>query len=256
MNTKSFLAKESNMDSVLDEVKKMQEQDAKAKESAQEQQPMPEAKTEPEPEKPVDSPVLPVNVEKDASGAVGEGLRQAMVEKVKEGAGKDIKGLAKDLTFVAGASDLQNDAEFKEKYKKELGEQLVQDLQAEGKRAAIVESAKKQQARNNRNQAFYDGCKPIFDLLGIEAAYGLVPMAITVVLLMIPFLLVSLVRFVVNSINSVFTAIAGFRKPAFWICSIIICIIITAAVILGALALVDALFGTSILGAAKEAVMK
>ena len=81
-------------------------------------------------------------------------------------------------------------------------------------------------------------------------------MIITVVLLMIPFLLVSLVRFAVNSVNSIFTAVAGFKKPAFWICSIIICIVITAAVVLGALWLVDSLFGTHILGTAKDLVTK
>ena len=242
---------------VLDEVEKMKKEQAqKAQESEVKQQNMPEEKHEPEPAKPEESPVLPDNVEQTTQGAMAEGLQHAMVEKVKEGAGKDIKQLTKDMTYVAGASALQLDEEFKNKYKKELGEQLVQDLQADGKRAAIVEEAKKQQARNSRNQAFYDGCKPIFRLLGIEEAYGLVPMIITVVLLMIPFLLVSLVRFAVNSVNSIFTAVAGFKKPAFWICSIIICIVITAAVVLGALWLVDSMFGTHILGTAKDLVTK
>ena len=72
-------------------------------------------------------------------------------------------------------------------------------------------------------------------------------MIITVALLMIPFLVVSLVRFVINSVNSIFTAIAGFKKPAFWLCSIVVCLIITAVIVLAALWGVDSVFGTHIL---------
>lgn len=176
---------------------------------------------------------------------IGNVLQEALAGKVKEGA--DLKELAKDLTYMKGASDLQYDEEFSTTYQVELGKQLVKDLKDEGKRAAIAEEAKKIETKNIRNQAFYMGCKPIFDLLGIEAAYGLVPMIITVVLLMIPFLVVSIIRFVINSINSIFTAISGFKKPAFWISTILIIASIAFVVILTLLALIDHLFGTNIL---------
>lgn len=172
-------------------------------------------------------------------------MQDAMTDKIKNT--DNLKELAKDLTYLKGASSLQFDEQFSTQYQAELGKQLVSDLKDEGKRAAIAENAKKIEARNLRNQAFYNGCKPIFDLLGIEAAYGLTPMIITVVLLMVPFLAISIVRFIINSINSIFTAISDFKKPAFWISTILIIAAIAFMVILAVLALIDNLFGTDIL---------
>ena len=174
-----------------------------------------------------------------------EGINKMIAKTVSEG--KDIKGMARDLTYLAGASNLQANDEFKDRYQEVLGEQLLEDLKSEGKREAIREAARKQEAKNIRAQAFYDGCKPIFSLLGIEEAFGLVPMIVTVALLMIPFLIVSLIRFVINSVNSIFTAIAGFKKPAFWLCSIVVCLIITSLIVLAALWGIDSVFGTHIL---------
>lgn len=125
---------------------------------------------------------------------------------------------------------------------------MLADLRDEGKREAIKSAARKQEAKNIRATAYYDGCKPIFELLGIDKAFGLIPMIITTILLMLPFLTVSLVRFVINSVNSIFTAIAGFKKPAFWLCSIVVCLVITALIVLAALWGIDSVFGTSILG--------
>lgn len=192
-------------------------------------------------------------VESVQEPALDSVIKGAMLNKVKSEEG-DIKKLARDLTYMKGASDLQSNDDFTSQYQAELGKQLVQDLKDEGKRQAISDAAKKIEAKNIRNQAFYDGCKPIFRLLGIEEAYGLVPMIITVVLLMVPFLLVSLVRFIINSINSMFVAVSNFKKPAFWICTIIICLVITAVVILLALWAIDSLFGTHILVKAKDIV--
>lgn len=177
--------------------------------------------------------------------AVQQGLAKAISDKVDKGG--EIKELAKDLTYLAGASNLQKNDDFKSAYEEALGKQLIEDLKDEGKRQAIANAAKKQETKNIRAQSFYDGCKPIFDLLGIEKAYGLFPMIVTVALLMIPFLLVSLVRFVFNSINSIATAIAGFKKPAFWLCTTVLCLVITAAVVLAALWGIDSLFGTHII---------
>lgn len=174
-----------------------------------------------------------------------EGINKMIKKTIAEG--KDIKDMARDLTYLAGASNLQTNDEFKDKYQEALGEQLLEDLKSEGKREAIKEAARKQEAKNIRAQAFYNGCKPIFALLGIEEAFGLVAMIITVTLLMIPFLVVSLIRFIINSVNSVFTSIAGFKKPAFWLCTIVVCLVITAAIVLAALFGVDKIFGTHII---------
>lgn len=243
---------------VLDKVEELKKLNEQGVEEEVNQTPTEQKEIEPAIEKPVVSSVLPVNAEPErvSGDIVKTTVQQAMVEKVKEGAQNDMRGLVRDMTYVKGASDLQEDEAFREAYQKELGAQLVQDLKDEGKRAAIVEQSKKQQARNIRDESFFNGCKPIFQLLGIDQAYGLVPMIVTVVLLMIPFLVVSLVRFVINSVNSIFTAIAGFRKPAFWICSIIIVAIITVAVVLGALWLIDTYFGTEILKFTKQAILK
>lgn len=177
--------------------------------------------------------------------AVQEELSKAISNKVSQGG--EIKDLAKDLTYLAGASNLQTDEDFTQAYQQELGKQLIEDLKDEGKRQAVVNAARKQESKNIRAQSFYNGCKPIFELLGIQEAYGLIPMVVTVVLLLIPFLAVSLIRFVFNSINSIATAVAGFKKPAFWLCTTVLCITITAAVVLAALWGVDSIFGTHII---------
>ena len=174
-----------------------------------------------------------------------EGLNKMISKTIEEG--KDIKGMARDLTFLAGASNLQSNDDFKQEYQTVLGEQLLQDLKDEGKREAIKAAARKQEAKNIRAQAYYDGCKPIFELLGIEKAFGLVPMVITTVLLMLPFLIVSLIRFAINSVNSIFTAIAGFKKPAFWLCTIVVTLVMTALVVLAAMWGIDSIFGTHII---------
>lgn len=179
-------------------------------------------------------------------------LAEAMKDKLKDSS--DIKELTRDVTYIKGASDLQTDTGFKDTYQTVLAKQLIEDLKQEGKRTAIQQSAKKIEARNIRNQAFYSSCKPIFRMLDIEEAYGLVPMIITVSLLMIPFLVVSLMRFIVNAVNSLFVAISGFKKPAFWICTIIVIIAITLAVILALLFLIDLAFGTHILLKVKDVV--
>lgn len=177
--------------------------------------------------------------------AVQEELSKAISNKVSQGG--EIKELAKDLTYLAGASNLQADEDFTQAYQEELGKQLIEDLKDEGKRQAVVNAARKQESKNIRAQSFYNGCKPIFELLGIQEAYGLIPMVVTVVLLLIPFLVVSLVRFVFNSINSIATAVAGFKKPAFWLCTTVLYITITAAVVLAALWGIDSIFGTHII---------
>lgn len=243
---------------VLDEVEELKKEVSQDGKDAEIKTVTEETKTEPATAKPQENPVVqvPQTHEPIAGDVVKSTVQQAMVEKVKEGAQNDMRGLVRDMTYVKGASDLQDDDEFRQAYQKELGAQLVQDLKDEGKRAAIVEQSKKQQAKNIRDESFFNGCKPIFALLGIDQAYGLVPMIITVVLLMLPFLVVSIVRFIINSINSIFTAIAGFRKPAFWICSIIIVAAITIALILAGLWLVDTYFGTHILKTAQEIMVK
>ena len=177
--------------------------------------------------------------------AVQDELSKAISNKVNSGG--EIKDLAKDLTYLAGASNLQGNDDFRNAYEQELGKQLIEDLKDEGKRQAVINSARRQESKNIRAQSFYNGCKPIFELLGIQEAYGLMPMIVTVILLMIPFLVVSLISFVFNSINSIATAIAGFKKPAFWLCTTILCIVVTAVVVLAALWGMDSLFGTHIL---------
>ncbi len=165
---------------------------------------------------------------------------------------KDIKELAKDLTYLKGASDLQYNEDFKSVYETELGSQLLKDLQDEGKRAAIIAQSKKYEANNLKSQSYYNGMKPLFETLGIDKPFGLVAMIITSILLMIPYLIISLITFTINSINSIFTAISKFTKPAYWICTILIIITITAVLILIILVSVDKFFGTTIIQTIKR----
>lgn len=185
-----------------------------------------------------DLPAIPDTV-------VKSGLQKAVEKTVVES--KDIKNLTRDLTYLKGASDLQSDDSFKGVYKQELAKQLVSDLKDEGKRQAIINQAKKQESSNARSTAFYDAFKPMFDLLGIKSAYGLIPMFMTILVIIVPFLIVSFIKFLINSVNEVFTAIAKFAKPAFWICTIVVVLILTAAIVLAALWGIDAVFDTGIL---------
>lgn len=193
---------------------------------------------------PLDVVVAEPRQELMTTEAVKKGLDGAIKRTIDSG--KDIKDLARDLTYLKGASDLQGNDEFTEVYKQELGKQLVKDLEDEGKRAAIKASAQRIEATNIRNKAYYDSFKPIFKLLGIEEAYGLIPMVITTILLMIPFLAVSVVRFAINSVNEIFTSIAKFTKPAYLIASVIVIGLIVIACLLGLLYGIEATFGVEI----------
>ena len=235
--------------SVLDEVDEFKKQSENAESVEPVSMTMEAEETLPEPAE----PVSPMVAQVEATDIVKDSLKEAMTEQAKTGA-KDIKSLTRDLTYMKGASDLQSNEKFTSNYQKVLAEQLIKDLQDEGKRAAIQQAAKKQEARNIRNQAFYDGCRPVFKMLNIDEAYGLVPMILTVVVLMLPFLGISFVRFVINSINSLFTAISKFAKPAFWICTIAIVAMLVIAAAIGLLYLIDAMFGTQIMQFSRDAV--
>ena len=176
---------------------------------------------------------------------VQENFKKALLKTAEET--KDIKDLARDLTYIKGASDLQSSAAFTEEYKAELGKQLLKGLADEGKREAIKAAARKQEAQNIRCKMYYDSMRPIFKLLGIDEPFGLVPMIITTVLLMVPFLLVSLVAFIINAVNKLFTAIANFTKPAYWLCTIVIVGAITIAIVLALLYGIEMFFGIDIL---------
>lgn len=177
--------------------------------------------------------------------AVQENFKKALQKTAEET--KDIKDLARDLTYIKGASELQGSETFTEEYKAELGKQLLKGLADEGKKEAIVAAARKQEAQNIRCKMYYEGMRPIFKLLGIEEPFGLIAMIITTVLLMLPFLLVSLVEFMINAVNKLFTAIAKFTKPAYWLCTIVIVGAITVAIVIALLYGIETFFDVSIL---------
>lgn len=185
------------------------------------------------------------------TATVQESLQHAMEQKVAEG-GADIKELARDLTYMKGASDLQGDESFKKDYQEELAKQMIKDLQDEGKRAAIQQTAKKLEEKNIRNKAFYESYEPLFKLLSIEKAYGLVPMIVTVVVVMVPFLILSFARFIFNGTNSLFVAIGKFAKPAFLICTTVLIVAIAATALVGLMGLSDWILGTRILDALRS----
>ena len=178
--------------------------------------------------------------------AVKDGIETAVKKTILNS--KDNKDLARDLTYLKGASDLQSNEDFTQSYQRELGKQLLKDLQDEGKRQGIINGARKQEERNARDQAFYDSCKPIFKLLNIDAPFGIVAMSFTVFLLFIPFLAVSLIQFAINSLNEIFKAIADFTKPARIICTTLLVVAISVATVLIILLGVDKIFGTHIIG--------
>ncbi len=176
---------------------------------------------------------------------VQENFKKALQKTAEET--KDIKDLARDLTYIKGASDLQGSVTFTEEYKEELGRQLLKGLADEGKKEAIKAAARKQEAQNIRCKMYYDSMRPIFKLLGIDEPFGLIAMIITTVLLMPPFLLVSLVAFMINALNKLFTAIAKFTKPAYWLCTIVIVGAITIAIVIALLYGIEMFFGIDIL---------
>lgn len=230
--------------SVIDEVEAFRKHNEEADDAA------PLEKTKEPDNKPDPAEVIAINSEQ-ATVTVQNTLQHAMESKVQDGK-QDIKELARDLTYLKGASDLQADETFKQDYQDELAKQMIRDLQDEGKRAAIQQTAKKAEEKNIRNQAFYDGYAPLFELLGIKKAYGLIPMIVTVVVVMIPFLILSFARFIFNGLNSLFEAISKFVKPAFWLCTTLLIIAITVAGLVGLMALSDLIFGTQIISALKS----
>lgn len=169
-----------------------------------------------------------------------------LVQKKGASEEKSIIEQGKELLNVASMSNLMTNEEFVQAYQEEQKKQIIKDLKEQGQLDAIKKASEKQTARNLRNDAFYRAFKPFFkNFMGIDDAFGLIPMIISVLIFYAPYLMLSLVmtvlKFTFKGINEIFAAILEFKKPAKALCMTLlwlglgICIIL--ALIYGAQAL-------------------
>ena len=98
-------------------------------------------------------------------------------------------------------------------------------------------------AEEPKEPAETEASKPTYS----DRSYGLPLMILMLILLTIPYCLITVALAIGNGVNAIFNGIARFGKPALVICGsivgIVICLIAIYCIIMG----VDALFGTSIL---------
>lgn len=176
--------------------------------------------------------------------------QKKFLELVKNGSnpeGKTMVEVGKELLNVASMSNLMTNEEFREAYQEEQKKQIINELKEQGKIEAIKNGAKKQENRNLRNDSFYKAFKPFFkNFMGIDEAFGLIPMLVSVLFFYIPYIIISLVITVIKytfiGVNQIFSAVTEFKKPAKNLCMIIIWLAIAIGIVLALIYGAQALF--------------
>ena len=157
-----------------------------------------------------------------SNSVMGDVVKDILVEATKESVSSgrsDLRGITRDLTYMASADDLLGKDKFMKKYQAEQSDDLINNLKAEGKRQAILDASKKQESQNLKNQQVYNAFAPFFrDFMGIDRSFGIVPMSICLFFLFLPYLALSAVlnsvKFVLKGINAIFREVGGFEKGA------------------------------------------
>jgi len=178
--------------------------------------------------------------------AVTENLNRAITKAVDNT--NNVRQMTRDLTYLKGASDLQTNEKFNKQYQTELAGQLLSDLKNEGTRQAIIDEAKKLEARNLRNEAYYNGFADMFRMMKIGAPFGLIPMIIMTVFILPIYLIFKVCDFIFNAINELLLTIADFGKVAKAFCVTIIIIALTVLLLLGVMWLINLFTGIDLLG--------
>lgn len=157
----------------------------------------------------------------------------------------------KELLNIASMASLFTNNEFIEEYQKQQKATIIKDLKDTGKAEAIKNAAKKQEARNLRNAALFNAFKPFFKgFMHQEDPFGLIPMGLCILIFFPVYLIITLIlgtiRYTLEKINDVFTALAGFTKPAQAIGTTAVVIALCGALILGLLYALQLIFGWAI----------
>ena len=170
-----------------------------------------------------------------------------LVKNNSDDSGKTLMEKGRELLGISSMANLMLSDEFINDYQEVQKKQIIDDLKNQGKLDAIKNSAKRQENRNIRNNAFYNAFKPFFEnFMGIKESFGLIPMLVTVIIFYIPYLLISLcmtiVEYTFKGVNKIFAAIIEFKKPAKHLCSIILWLSISIVIILALIYGIQALF--------------
>jgi hypothetical protein len=163
----------------------------------------------------------------------------------------------------------EDDSDETDKYKKELAKERKDTIKESFKQDKISQQTKTIDEKQRRAEAFYKSVRPIleFDFSNLinkkhkkedgdieskpktyeDRSYGIPLMCLMLLLLTIPYCIVTIVLAIFNGINAIFEAIATFSKTARIIALSIFIIALGVLVVYCALLGIDALFGTHII---------
>ena len=200
----------------------------------------------------------------DENGNVDLGsLNKKFLEKQIE-EGKDLTAISTDYAKAqATHSILNDDSEQAKKYRQELVEEQKQTLKESFVQDKVTQQKQTIDAKQKKAEAFYKSVRPIleFDFSNLirddkylsrpqknyeDRSYGIFLMVCMLVVLTVPYFLISFLLAIFNGINAVFCQIATFGKIAKIISLSILIIGLSALALYCALLGIESLFHVQI----------
>lgn len=200
----------------------------------------------------------------DENGNVDLGsLNKKFLEKQIE-EGKNLTEISTDYAKAqATHSILNDDSEQAKKYRQELVEEQKQTLKESFVQDKVTQQTQTIDAKQKKAEAFYKSVRPIleFDFSNLirdekyinrpqksyqDRSYGVFLMVCMLIVLTLPYFLISFLLAVFNGINAIFCQIATFGKIAKTISLIILIIGLSALLLYAALLGVEHLFNIQI----------
>ena len=200
----------------------------------------------------------------DEKGNVDLGsLNKKFLEKQIE-EGKDLTAISTDYAKAqATHSILNDDSEQAKKYRQELVEEQKQTLKESFVQDKVTQQKQTIDAKQKKAEAFYKSVRPIleFDFSNLirdekylgrsqkeysDRSYGVFLMVCMLVVLTVPYFIISFLLAIFNGLNSLFCQIMTFGNIAKVIALMILIVGLTALLLYTALLGVESLFGLQI----------
>lgn len=218
---------------------------------------------------------LPANVEKTnlpstETAPSFENMQNKFLNKKLE-QGASLNEIATDFAKAKITSDILNDdSERGQKYRDELAKEQKETIKESFRQDKVEQETNTLVGKQAKAEAFYKSVRPIleFDFTHLierkdkqdknnstevkpktyaDRSYGIPLMVCMLIVLTIPYFLVSLILAIFNGVNAILQEINNFGRIAKWIALSIFIILVAVIVIYIAICGVEALFGVGII---------
>lgn len=195
--------------------------------------------------------------------------QQKVVDEFKESKVDAEEGVKKLIHIATAGNAMDETKEANQKFLKKIISDKQEEIERSFETAKKKEEARLLGAKAAKAGFFYKCFRPIleFDFSPLikfgrpkskpvenddkpitydDRAYGIILMVIMLLLAIIPYCIVSAILFICNGLNAIVLSIAGFAKPALWICGGVGIITILSVLAVCIIQLIQLFFGVSI----------